>query len=134
MDTQSIESVVRQQKQSAVDSSDSLAMLPDEFHELPIAKVEQLVVEISKSRFTVLKDVMPGLLAFLWEAPENATVVARLERDLEEFYRQLNKAQRHLRLTEDNRRYVASRATEALNAVVSVVAPLFGGFGQVITG
>jgi hypothetical protein len=46
-----------------------------------------------------------------------------LERDLEEFYRQLNKAQRHLRLTEDNRRYVASRATEALNAVVSVVSP-----------
>ena len=44
--------------------------------------------EIGKSRFTVLKDVMPGLLAFLWEAPENATVVARLERDLEEFYRQ----------------------------------------------
>jgi very-short-patch-repair endonuclease len=123
MDTQTIESVVRQLKQSAADLSDSLAMLPDEFHELPIAKVEQLVGEIGKSRFTVLKDVMPGLLAFLWEAPENATVVARLERDLEEFYRQLNKAQRHLRLTEDNRRYVASRATEALNAVVSVVSP-----------
>ena len=71
----------------------------------------------------MLKDVLPNLLAFLWEAPENATIVARLERDLEEFYRQLSKAQRHLRITEENRNYVASRATDALKAVVSVVSP-----------
>ena len=41
---------------------------------------------------------------------------------MEEFYRQLAKAQRHLRINDDNRNYVASRATDALNAVVSVVS------------
>jgi len=123
MDTQTVEAFIRQHKQAAAELAEELTLLPEDFHSLPVAKVEQLVTEISKSRFMVLKDVLPNLLAFLWEAPENATLVARLERDLEEFYRQLSKAQRHLRITEENRNYVASRATEALKAVVSVVSP-----------
>jgi len=123
MDTQTVEAFIRQHKQAAAALAEELTLLPEDFHLLPVAKVEQLVTEVGKSRFTVLKDVLPNLLAFLWEAPENAAVVARLERDLEEFYRQLSKAQRHLRITEENRNYVAARATEALNAVVSVVSP-----------
>lgn len=123
MDTQQVEAVVHQQEQAAGTLAEELMLLPEEFHNLTVTKVEQLVTQISKSRFTVLKDVLPNLLSFLWQAPENATAVARLERDLEEFYRQLTKAQRHLRITDDNRNYVASRATDALNAVVAVVSP-----------
>jgi len=103
--------------------AEELMMLPEDFHDLTIAKVEQLISQISKSRFTVLRDVLPNLLEFLWQTPDNTTATARFERDLEEFYRQLTKAQRHLRFTSDNRSYVAARATEALNAVASVVSP-----------
>ena len=123
MDTQQGEAVVRQQEQAAVTLAEDLMLLPEAFHNLAVTKVEQLVSQISKSRVTGLKDVLPNLLAFLWQTPENATAVARLERDLEEFYRQLTKAQRHLRITDHNRNYVASRATDALNAVVAVVSP-----------
>ena len=123
MDTQQVEAVIRQQEQSAVALAEELTLLPDDFHNLTVAKTEQLVAQITKSRFTILKDVLPNLLAFLWQSPDNATAVARLERDLEEFYRQLTKAQRHLRITDDNRNYVASRAKDALDAVVSVVSP-----------
>ena len=123
MDTQTVEAFIRHHKQAAVTLAEDLSLLPEDFHFLSVAKVEQLVTEITKSRFTVLKDVLPNLLAFIWEAPGNATAVARLERDLEEFYRQLGKAQKHLRITEDNQNYVALRASEALKAVVSVVSP-----------
>jgi very-short-patch-repair endonuclease len=123
MDTQTVEAFIRQHKEAAVAMAEEFTLLPEDFHFLPVAKVEQLVAEVGRSRFTVLNDILPNLLAFLWESPENATSVARLERDLEEFYRQLGKAQRHLRITEENRNYVASRATEALKAVVSVVSP-----------
>ena len=123
MDTQQVEAAIRQEDRAAVALAEELALLPEGFRNLTVAKVEQLVSQVSTSRFSVLKDVLPNLLAFLWQTPDNTTAVARLERDLEEFYRQLTKAQRHLRITEDNRNYVASRATEALNAVVSVVSP-----------
>lgn len=123
MDTQQVEAVIREQQHAASSLAEELTLLPEEFHALTVGKVEQLVVQVSKSRFTALKDVLPNLLAFLWEKPENTTAVARLERDLEEFFRQLTTAQRHLRITDDNRSYVASRATDALNAVVSVVSP-----------
>ena len=123
MDTQPIEAVIRQQEQAAVILAEELTRLPEEFHNLTVAKAEQLMAQMSNSRFTVLKDVLPNLLAFLWQSPENTTAVARLERDLEEFYRQLTKAQRHLRITDANQNYVASRATDALNAVAAVINP-----------
>jgi len=123
MDTQQIEAVIRQLEQSAVIVAEELTLLPEEFHNLTVAKVEQLVGQINKSRFNVLKDVLPNLLAFLWQSPDNTTAVARLERDLEEFYRQMTKARRHLRISDENRNYVVSRATDALNAVVSVISP-----------
>jgi len=123
MDTQQVEAVVRQQEQAAATLAGELTLLPEAFHNLAVTKIEQLVSQISKSRFAVLKDVLPNLLAFLWQSPENAAAVARLEHDLEEFYRQLTKAQRHLRINDDNRNYVASRAPDALKAVMSVVSP-----------
>jgi len=123
MDTQEVTTVIRQQEQAAVTLAEKLKLLPDDFHNLTVAKAEQLAIQIFKSRFTVLKNILPNLLAYLWEMPENTTAVARMERDLEEFYRQLTKAKRHLRITEDNQNYVVSRATDALNAVVSVVSP-----------
>jgi hypothetical protein len=123
MDAQQVEAVVRQQEQAALVLAEELLVLPEDFHNLTVAKVEQLVTQVSKGRFTVLRDVLPNLLAFLWETPENVTAVARLERDLEELHRQLAKAQRHLRVTDDNRNYVVARATDALNAVDSVVSP-----------
>ena len=123
MDTQQLESVIRKQQQAASTLAEELTLLPEDFHNLTVPKLEQLVALVSASRFTVLKDVLPNLLAFLWKSPENMTAVARLERDLEEFYRQLSKAQKHLRITDDNRNSVASRATDALNAVASVVSP-----------
>src|SRR3989442_3230243 len=98
-------------------------MLPEEFRDLTVAKIEQLTGRISKRRFTILEDVLPNLLGFLWQATDNAVAVARLERDLEEFYRQSASAQKHLRINADNRDYVAARATEALNAVAAVVNP-----------
>ena len=123
MDTQQVEATVHQLEQAAVAMAENLTILPEDFHSLPVPKVEQLVAQINNSHFAVLKDVLPSLLAFLWQAPENTSTVARLERDLEEFYRQLTKAQKYLRITDDNRNYVAARATEALNSVVSVVSP-----------
>jgi hypothetical protein len=123
MDTQQVEAIVRRQERAAVSLAESLALLPDEFHRLTVASIEQLVAKVRQSRFAVLRDVLPNLLGFLWQAPENATAVARLERDLEEFSRQLIKAQRHLRITDENRSYVGSRATEALSAVAPVVSP-----------
>lgn len=123
MDSQHVEAVIRQQQQAAVSLAEELTLLPEDFHELTVPKIEQLNSVISKSRLTVLTDMLPNLLAFLWQAPDNAGAVARLERDLEEFYRQSAKAQRHLRITADNRDYVAARATEALNAVGAVVSP-----------
>ncbi len=123
MDTQRIESIIRQQEQAAANLAEELTLLPDAFHNLTVAKVEQLMTQMSSSRFTVLKDVLPNLLAFLWQSPENTTAVARLERDLEEFNRQLAKAQKHLRITEANQSYVAARATDALNAVAPIISP-----------
>lgn len=123
MDTQTVEAFIRDQKDSADALAEELTLLPEEFHAVLVTKVEQLVAEIAKSRFTVLSDVLPNLLAYLWAAPENSALVARLERDLEEFYRQLGKAQKHLHLSDVNRSYVVSRATEALAAVASVVNP-----------
>jgi hypothetical protein len=123
MDTKQVEATVRQQEHAAVTLAEELMLLPEEFHNLTVMNVEQLVAQISRSRFPVLRDVLPNLVSFLWQAPENATAVARLERDLEEYYRQLTKAQRHLRITDANRNYVASRATDALNAVATVVSP-----------
>ncbi len=77
--------------------ADTLPFLPDEFHKSTISAIEQHNSLIGKSRFTVLKDVLPALVAFLWQASDNATAVVRLERDLEEFYQQSAKAERHLR-------------------------------------
>ena len=123
MDIQQIEAVIRQQEQAAVILAEELTLLPEEFHNLTVAKAEQLAAQMNNSRFTVLKDVLPNLLAFLWQSPENTTAVARLERDLEEFNRQMAKAQKHLRITDANQNYVAARATDALNAVAPVISP-----------
>ncbi len=123
MDTQQVEAVIREQQQAAVALAEELTLLPEDFHNLTVPKVEQLVSQVAKSRFSVLKGVLPNLLAFLWQTPESTTSVARLERDLEEFYRQLTKGQRHLRITDDNRNYVASRSADALDALASVVSP-----------
>lgn len=123
MDTQQVEGIVRQQQEAAIALAEELLLLPEEFHGLTVTKIEQLISQITKSRFTVLKDVLPKLLEFLWQTPNNTAAVARFERDLEEFYRQQTKAQRHLRFTTDNRSYVAARATDALNTVVSFVSP-----------
>ncbi len=123
MDTRHVEFAVHQLEQAAVSLAQDLMRLPEEFHNLTVTKVEQFVTQISKNRFIVLKDVIPNLLAFLWQTPESTIAVARLERELEEFYRQLTKAQQHLRITDENRNCVASRATDALNTVVAVVSP-----------
>lgn len=123
MDTQAVEAVVQQQEKSAAALEDHLSSLPESFHNLAIGRTEQLVSQINKCRFTILKDVLPHLLAYLWQSAENIAAIARLERDLEEFYRQLAKAQRHLRVSDENRDYVASRATDALTAVAGVVNP-----------
>ena len=123
MDTQQIEAVIRQQEQAAVILTEELTLLPEEFQNLTVGKVEQLVAQMNNSRFTILKDVLPDLLAFLWQSPDNSASVARLERDLEEFYRQLSKAQKHLRITDANQNYVSARATYALNALAPVISP-----------
>ena len=81
------------------------------------------MVQMSNSRFTVLMDVLPNLLAFLWQSPENKAAVARLEHDLEEFNRQLAKAQKYLLITDANQNYVAARATDALDAVAPIISP-----------
>lgn len=123
MDTQQVEAVIRRQETAATLLIETLGLLPAEFHDQTVAKADQLVSQLNKCGFAILKDVLEKLLQFLWESPNNATTVARLERDLEEFHRQFAKAQRHLRITDENRDYVASRATEALGAIASVVSP-----------
>lgn len=123
MDTQDIEAVVARQERAALELAEHLQCLPEEFHNLTIGQIEQGVARLKSSRFTVLENVLPNLLAFLWQTLENAPAVARLERDLEEFHRQLTRALRHLRITDDNRSYVAESATEALAAIGAFVSP-----------
>jgi len=123
MDTPQVEVAVRQQQHNAVSLAEELMLLPEDYHALTIAKIEQLVNQVSKSRLTVLRDVLPKLLEFLWSSPDNAPAVARFERDLEEFHRHLTKAQRHLRFATDNQSYVASRVSDALATVLSVLTP-----------
>lgn len=123
MDTPRVEAVVRQQQQSAVSLADEFMLLPDDYHSLTIAKIEQLVNQVSKGRLTVLRDVLPKLLEYLWSSPDSMPAVARLEREIEEFHRHLSKAQRHLRFAADNQSYVAGRVSDALGTVVSVLSP-----------
>jgi len=121
MDTQQVEAIIRQQQQPP-----RLWRRTDDatgdFHDLTIAKSNNLSAKSAKagSRFS---GRIAELIRVSMQTPDNTTATARFERDLEEFYRQFNEGPKTSPLYLDNRSYVAARATEALNAVASVVSP-----------
>ena len=123
MDVPSVEAMVRVQQRAATSIAIAMRALPRDYALLTIDQIKEFACKVKQSRFSVLVDVMPNLLAFLWQAPESGSVVARLEHDLAEFLRQLEKAQKHLQIPSESRSYIASRATDALRATAPVISP-----------
>jgi very-short-patch-repair endonuclease len=122
MDTPKVELTVRQLANASTALSEALACLPIELHAMTVPQLDQLDSQLAQCRFTALQDVIPALLAFLWEAPANSVQVARLEQEVDEFKRQTTQAELVLRLSPENRQYVADRTMEALREVAPILS------------
>jgi very-short-patch-repair endonuclease len=123
MDAQKVEAVISQQKTAATDLIESLGLIPCEFRNLTVPRLEKLLSQIDRAHVTVLQTIIPKLIDFLWKDSSNSAAVARLERDLEEFARQLSKAERCLQLSKETRTYVADKASEGLKILSGILSP-----------
>jgi len=121
MDISTIEKAVANLASTAEDLKGDLQLLPTQYHDCALKDVDDLHRDLRKIQFDTLINVIPSLLDFLWVCPDNANTIARIERDVIEFKRQLTSAAEYLRITEENRRQASVAIAKAVRTITDVV-------------